>query len=76
MKREKILYRPPKKNLIGIDDGTAYYYFDALSWTTLAQIKTRAKYYTIYAEVCNLSDDELTKYKITYKQIPFDIRRY
>ena len=70
-------YQPSyEENLIGINDDRAYYYFDALSWTTLAQIKTRAKYYTIYAEVCNLSDDELTKYKITYKQIPFDIRRY
>ena len=65
-----------EENLIGVADDRAYYYFDALSWTTLSEIKTRAKYYTIYAEVCNLSEDELTKYKITYKQIPFDIRKY
>ena len=64
-----------EENLIGVADDTAYYYFDALSWSTLAQIKTRAKYYTIYAEVCNLSEDELIKYKITYKKIPDAIRR-
>ena len=71
-------YVPPaEKNLLGVDDDTAYYFFnDSLSWNTLAQIKTRAKYYTIYAEACYLSDDELNKYKITFKQIPFDIRRY
>ena len=66
-----------EKNLLGVDDDTAYYFFnDSLSWTTLALIKTRAKYYTIYAEACYLSDDELDKYKITFKQIPFDVRRY
>ena len=70
-------YQPcEEENLIGVADDRAYYYFSELSWTTLAQIKTRAKYYTIYAEVCNLSENELVKYKITYKQIPFDIRRY
>ena len=65
-----------EENLIGVADDTAYYYFDELSWTTLSKIKTRAKVYVIYAEVCNLSEDELIKYKITYKQIPFDVRRY
>ena len=65
-----------EENLIGVEDGTAYYYFDELNWTALSKIKTRAKNYVIYAEVCNLSEDELTKYKITYKQIPFDIPRY
>ena len=66
-----------EKNLLGVDDDTAYYFFnDSLSWNTLALIKTRAKYYTIYAEACYLSDDELNKYRITFKQIPFDIRRY
>ena len=66
-----------EKNLLGVDDDTAYYFFnDSLSWNTLALIKTRAKYYTIYAEACYLSDDELNKYKITFKQIPFDVRRY
>ena len=65
-----------EENLIGVADDTAYYYFDELSWTTLSKIKTRAKNYVIYAEVCNLSEDELIKYKITYKQIPFDVRRY
>ena len=65
-----------EENLIGVAEDTAYYYFDALSWTTLSKIKTRAKNYVIYAEVCNLSEAELIKYKITFKQIPFDIRRY
>ena len=67
-----------EKNLLGVDDDTAYYFFsgESLSWNTLALIKTRAKYYTIYAEACYLSDDELSKYRITFKQIPFDVRRY
>ncbi len=67
-----------EKNLLGVDDDTAYYFFsgESLSWTTLAQIQTRAKNYVIYAEACNLSEDELSKYRITFKQIPFDIRKY
>jgi adenine-specific DNA-methyltransferase len=70
-------YQPcEEENLIGTDDDTAYYYFKELSWTTLAQIKTRAKNYVIYAESCCLSEYELMKYKITFKQIPFDIRKY
>ena len=66
-----------EKNLLGVDNDTAYYFFnDSLSWSTFAQIKTRAKNYVIYAEACYLSDDELDEYKITFKQIPFDIYRY
>ena len=66
-----------EKNLLGVDDDTAYYFFnDSLSWSTFAQIKTRAKNYVIYAEACYLSDAELDEYKITFKQIPFDIYRY
>ena len=67
-----------EKKLLGVDDDTAYYFFsgESLSWTTLAQIQTRVKNYVIYAEACNLSEDELSKYRITFKQIPFDIRKY
>ena len=67
-----------EKNLLGVNDDTAYYFFngESLSWSTLAQIKTRAKNYVIYAESCNLSEGELSKYKITFKNIPADIRRY
>ena len=53
-------YQPcDEKNLLGVDDDTAYYYFggENLSWTTLAKIKTRAKVYVIYADACNLSED-------------------
>ncbi len=65
-----------EKNLLGLDNDTAYYFFENLSWTALAQIKTRAENYVIYAESCNLSDNELMKYRITFKQIPFDVRKY
>ncbi len=65
-----------EKNLLGVNNDTAYYFFETLNWTTLAQIKTRAGNYVIYAESCNLSDNELIKYRITFKQIPFDIRKY
>ena len=67
-----------EKNLMGVNDDTAYYYFggENLSWTTLAKIKTRAKVYVIYADACNLSEDELMKYNIHFRQIPFDVRKY
>ena len=67
-----------EKNLIGVDDDTAYYYFggENLSWTTLSKIKTRAKVYVIYAEACYLSEDEMMKYNIHFRQIPFDVRKY
>ena len=67
-----------EKNLLGVDDDTAYYYFggENLSWTTLSKIKTRAKVYVIYADACNLSEDELMKYNIHFRQIPFDVRKY
>ena len=72
-------YQPcEEKNLLGVDDDTAYYYFggENLSWTTLSKIKTRAKVYVIYAEACNLSEDEMQKYNIHFRQIPFDVRKY
>ncbi len=67
-----------EKNLLGVDDDTAYYYFggESLSWTTLSKIKTRAKVYVIYADACNLSEEEMQKYNIHFRQIPFDVRRY
>ena len=72
-------YQPcEEKNLLGVDDDTAYYYFggENLSWTTLSKIKTRAKIYVIYADACNLSEEEMQKYNIHFRQIPFDVRRY
>ncbi len=67
-----------EKNLLGVDDDTAYYYFggENLSWTTLSKIKTRAKVYVIYADACNLSEVEMMKYSIHFRQIPFDVRKY
>ncbi len=72
-------YQPcEEKNLLGVDDDTAYYYFggEDLSWTTLAKIKTRAKVYVIYADSCHLSEDEMQKYNIHFRQISFDVRKY
>ena len=65
-----------EENLIGVADDTAYYYFEALSWTTLSKIKTRAKVYVIYAEVCNMSEEELIKYNLHWRRVPDEIRRY
>ena len=64
-----------EKNLLGVDNDTAYYFFngESLNHTTLAKIKTHARNYTIYAENCNLSEAELAEKNITFKQIPFDI---
>jgi adenine-specific DNA-methyltransferase len=74
---KKIYIPTDEENLIGVDDGTAYYYFeDALSWTTLAQIKTRASDYVIFAENCYLSNSELAENNIVFKQIPDQIEQY
>ena len=41
----------------------------------LNTIKTKAGAYVIYADLCTLSNNELEKYRITFKKIPRDISK-
>ncbi|MBR3745984.1 MAG: hypothetical protein IKN27_03390 [Selenomonadaceae bacterium] len=61
--------------LLGVDDCTAYYFFDdeELNFDLLAKIRTKAASYVIYAANCTLADSELDEFNITFKKIPRDI---
>jgi adenine-specific DNA-methyltransferase len=67
--------------LLGVHTDTAYYfYYEKQAVTTLDHaflrgIQTEAGRYLIYADLCALSDKELTDYGITFKKIPRDIAR-
>ena len=60
---------------------TAYYlYYEKERVTNLdndflEQIKTKADYYVIYADLCSISEKKLQEYNITFKKIPRDIVR-
>ena len=66
-----------EENLLGVDDDTAYYFFDdeELNFDLLAKIRTRANSYVIYAANCTLAESELDEFHITFKKIPRDIPR-
>lgn len=57
-----------------------YFYYEKDAATTLNRaflhtIKTKADAYVIYADLCMFSEEELTKYHITFKKIPRDITK-
>lgn len=66
---------------LGQSKGTGYYFFyekDAvttLDHAFLSTIKQPADGYTIYADLCALSDAELAKWNITFKKISRDIAK-
>jgi adenine-specific DNA-methyltransferase len=66
---------------LGQSKGTGYYFYyekDAvttLDHAFLSTIKQSADGYTIYADLCALSDAELAKWNITFKKIPRDIAK-
>ena len=64
--------------LLGVDDGIAYYFFPdrELNYDLLATIRMRAAAYVIYADNCTLSENFLDEWRITFKKIPVDVRRY
>lgn len=72
---------PGEPYLLGVADGTAYYFCyekDStvkLNRALLRKLKTKAERYVIYADICLLDDSELEKYNITFKKIPRDIAR-
>lgn len=67
--------------LLGSYVGNAYYfYYDhdritVLNRDFLNSVQTRAQHYTIYADLCTLTESELNALNITFKKIPRDISR-
>ena len=72
---------PRDTYLLGVADGTAYYFCYEkgsavkLNRALLRKLKTKAERYVVYADICLLDDSELEKYSITFKKIPRDIAR-
>ncbi len=71
-----------EKYFLGVDAGTAYYFcYEAgrtvvLDFKLWAGLKVRAKKYVIYAEASQLSEAQLERYGIEFRQIPSGLRRY
>ena len=75
-KKEIPPMNPDEPTLLGIHDGIAYHLIDGdLNFNSLAQIKTRAESYVIYAESCTISQETRDQFKIYFRKIPRDIRR-
>lgn len=79
------LNRPQSKEypyLLDYYDGTGYFFYyepdrlTTLSQETLDLVPHRADHYVIYADVCTISKDRLSKMNITFKKIPRDINRF
>lgn len=68
--------------LLDYFDGTGYFFYyepnelTTLSIDTLTIVPYKADHYVIYADVCTISRDMLTKMNITFKKIPRDINRF
>lgn len=68
--------------LLGIQNGTAYYFLydpkhlTSLDFDTLALIKEEVGQYIIYADNCLIPKDALFRYNIVFKKIPRDISRF
>ena len=66
---------------MGLCRNTAYYFYyeresvTTLDYAFLATIQTKAEGYTIYADLCAISQETLYKHNITFKKIPRDIAR-
>lgn len=67
-----------KYYLATYNDTAYYFYYEKDSVTVLnqdflAEIKTKADQYVIYADICTISDERLQEYNIVFKRIPRDI---
>jgi len=62
---------------LGKHNNIGYYFFrnKTFNYKVLATIKDKAESYVVYAEKCAFSEEDLSKYNITFKKIPRDIRR-
>lgn len=71
--------RPQDPYLLGVADGTAYYFCYepgravALNRALLRKLKTKEESYVIYADTCLIAPAELNKMNIVFKKIPRDI---
>lgn len=63
-------------------DGTGYFFYyepdkvTTLSHETLSIIPRKANHFLIYADICNISKEQLAEMNITFKKIPRDINRF
>ena len=63
-------------------DGTGYFFYyepdkvTTLSHETLSIIPRKANHFLIYADLCNISKEQLAEMNITFKKIPRDINRF
>lgn len=89
--KEYIYFMETKKELdndnidndyyMGTNNNVAYYFYyqknsiTTLSYDFLATIKNKASEYIIYADKCNISNEELAKHNIVFKKIPRDIAK-
>ena len=68
--------------LLGVHEDTAYYFvyekdrLTVLNHELLAQVKTQAGQYIIYADNCVLPQKFLEEHRIIFKKIPRDISRF
>ena len=89
--REYVYYMETKEPMTMVSNGNPYFmgnshsaayyfYYEKDAITTLdheflSTIPERANSYIIYADLCTIPAEELTKYNITFKKIPRDIAR-
>lgn len=69
-------------SFLGKHNDTAYYFFyesgaiTTLNHEYLAQLKTKAEQYVVFADNCLLTKSFMQKHHITFKKIPRDITRF
>ena len=79
--KQKTATDPQEPHKLGVFLDTAYYFYyekniiTALDRNFLHTIKTKSDNYVIYADKCILNDEELKKYRITFKKISRDIAK-
>lgn len=79
------LSRPQSKDypyLLDYLDDTGYFFYyepdnlTTLSHDTLNIVPQEASHYVIYADICTISKEQLSKMNIVFKKIPRDIKRF
>ena len=72
---------PEDPYLLGVKDGTAYYFCYergravALNRALLRKLRTKAEAYVVFADTCVLDEAALRRLRIAFKKIPRDIAR-
>lgn len=79
------LTRPQSKDypylLDYLDDSGYFFYYEPDNLTTLSHdtlniVPQEASHYVIYADICTISKEQLSKMNIVFKKIPRDIKRF